>query len=211
MGAAAAAASSSAAEDVTPSEESVAGKGRLSIIAVLTFGYMYYRVTGGSEALSAIGLVSFAGVAQVLPALIGVLFWRGGTRRGAICGLCTGFVVWSFTLLAPAVGLVSDAVHLNGVFGYGVLRPHAMMGLAGMDPLAHSVLWSLGLNLVAFVGVSLLTFPSPMERLQGASFVNVFEVACGQYSVNCLGNLCLKHITIIKHVFNNPSLKATFP
>ncbi|MCE8472665.1 sodium:solute symporter, partial [Rhodovulum sulfidophilum] len=42
---------------------------RLSIGGVLLLGYLYYRLTGGSEALAEIGLISFAGVAQFLPAL----------------------------------------------------------------------------------------------------------------------------------------------
>ncbi|MEP5758870.1 MAG: ATP-binding protein [Litoreibacter sp.] len=148
---------------------------RFSIIAVLALGYLYFRITGGSAALSAIGLVSFAGVAQVVPALIGVLFWRGGTRRGAIAGLSTGFAVWGFTSFLPAIGLIPMSLLEDGLFGMGVLRPQALMGVSGLDPLAHSVMWSLGLNLLAFITVSLLTFPSPIERLQGASFINIFE------------------------------------
>ena len=39
--------------------------------------------------LVAIGLVSFAAVAQFAPALLGGLFWRGATRRGAVAGPCS--------------------------------------------------------------------------------------------------------------------------
>ncbi len=59
--------------------------------AVLALGYLYYRLSGGGAALAAIGLISFAGVAQVLPALLGGIFWRGATRIGAAAGLVTGF------------------------------------------------------------------------------------------------------------------------
>ncbi len=44
-----------------------------------------------------------------------------------------------------------------------------------MDPVVHAVLWSLLLNTAAFVLGSLLSFPQPVERLQGAQFVNVFD------------------------------------
>jgi signal transduction histidine kinase len=148
---------------------------RLSIVAVLALGYMYFRVTGGSEVLSAIGLVSFAGVAQVLPALLGALFWRGGTRLGAIAGVCTGFAIWAYASFIPALGLFPASVIDHGLFGIAMTRPEALFGITGMDPLVHSVFWSISLNVAAFVIVSLLTFPSPMERLQGAGFVNVFE------------------------------------
>ncbi|NHX27379.1 sodium:solute symporter, partial [Escherichia coli] len=46
---------------------------RLSIAGVLALGYLYFRITGGSEALAKIGLISFTGVAQVMPALLGGL------------------------------------------------------------------------------------------------------------------------------------------
>ena len=55
---------------------------RLSIIGLLLLGYIYYRLSGGGAALASIGLVAFIGVSQVLPALIGGIFWRGATRVG---------------------------------------------------------------------------------------------------------------------------------
>ncbi len=61
---------------------------RVSIGGVLALGYFYYRLSGGGAALAAIGLISFAGVAQILPALLGGMFWRGATprRRGVGAG-----------------------------------------------------------------------------------------------------------------------------
>ena len=49
-----------------------------------------------------------------------------------------------------------------------------------MDPLTHALFWSLALNTAAFCLGSLLTFPGPVERLQGAAFVNVFEGGAGR-------------------------------
>ncbi len=152
---------------------------RLSIIAVLALGYAYFRITGGTAALSSIGLVSFAGVAQVVPALLGAIFWRGGTRKGALAGLFTGFAIWGFTLFLPATGLMSDAVMQHGLVGSAILRPQSLFGIEGLDPLVHSVFWSISLNALIFVAVSLVTFPSPLERLQGAAFVSVFERSGG--------------------------------
>ena len=59
---------------------------RLSIIAILGLGYLYFLVSA-PRALAAIGLISFAGMAQVAPSLFGGLFWRGATRTGALAGL----------------------------------------------------------------------------------------------------------------------------
>ena len=151
---------------------------RSSIAFVLFLGYLYYSMSGGGEALAAIGLVSFAGVAQVLPSMMGGLFWRGATRTGAISGLIIGFSVWCYTLFLPSFGndmVFSQAFMENGPYGLAMLRPQALFGINGMDPLVHAIFWSMLLNTVAFILMSLVSFPSPIERLQGAQFVNVFH------------------------------------
>ena len=153
---------------------------RCSIAAVLALGYGYHRMSGGSAALASIGLISFAGAAQVLPAMLGGIFWRGATRVGAVAGLSLGFLTWGFTMFLPSFGpdaLIPGRVFAEGLFGLGWLRPQALFGIEGMDPLLHAVFWSMVLNTTAFVAVSLMTFPAPVERLQGAAFVNVFDDA----------------------------------
>ncbi len=151
---------------------------RLSIGGIVLLGYLYFRLSGGGTALAAIGLVSFAGVAQFLPALMGGLFWRAANRTGALAGLGVGFLVWLYCLFLPSFGpsaILPQSVFDHGLFGQGWLRPQALFGAEGMDPLVHAVMWSMLLNTVVFVLVSLISFPRPVERLQGAQFVNVFE------------------------------------
>ena len=151
---------------------------RLSIAGVLLLGYLYYRFSGGGAALAAIGLVSFAGVAQFLPAMLGGLYWRGATRAGALAGLAVGFAVWTWSMLLPSFGagaILSEALLAQGPFGIGWLRPQALFGIEGLDPLVHAILWSMLLNSSVFALVSLMGFPSPLERLQGAQFVDVFQ------------------------------------
>ena len=148
---------------------------RLSILLIIALGYLYYRTSGGG-ALAAIGTISFGGVAQFLPAMLGGLFWRGATRFGALFGLGTGFALWVFTMLLPSFGqgvALSVATFEQGLLGLSWLRPQALFGIVGLDPTVHAVVWSLSLNTLVFVVVSLFTFPSPIERLQGAQFVTV--------------------------------------
>jgi len=151
---------------------------RASILLIIGLGYLYYRFSGGGSALAAIGLISFVGVAQFLPAMMGGIFWRGATRWGALAGLVVGFVIWVYSSLLPSFGpgaILSVAVFESGLWGMGWLRPQALFGIEGIDPTVHAVAWSLTLNTAAFIVVSLLTFPRPLERLQGAQFVNVFD------------------------------------
>lgn len=154
---------------------------RVSIAVIMGLGYFYYHLSGGAAALAAIGLISFAGVAQILPALLGGLFWRGATRAGALAGLTVGFVIWLYTMLLPALGggLLPEHILRDGLFGLLWLRPQALFGIEGLDPTVHAVMWSMSLNALTFCMVSLMSFPSPLERLQGAQFVNVFDHSAG--------------------------------
>jgi Na+/proline symporter/signal transduction histidine kinase len=151
---------------------------RLSVAGILMLGYVYYRISGGGTALAAIGLISFTGAVQILPAMIGGIFWRGATGVGAAAGLLTGLAIWMWTLFLPSFGVdavLSQAVMDQGLFGQSWLRPQALFGSSGLDPLVHGIVWSMLLNTAVFILFSLVTFPAPLERLQGAQFVNVFD------------------------------------
>lgn len=155
---------------------------RLSIAGVLALGYLYFKFSGGGAALAAIGLIAFTGVAQILPALLGGIFWRGATRWGAAAGVIVGFVVWMWTSFLPSFGvngMLTASTFADGPFGIGILRPQALFGIDGLDPLVHAVLWSMLLNTSAFLMFSLFSFPTPLERLQGATFVNIFRYSEG--------------------------------
>ncbi|WP_206706350.1 hypothetical protein, partial [Escherichia coli] len=55
---------------------------RVAIFAIMAMAYLYYHALGNAQ-LAAIGLLSFAAVAQLAPAFFGGLFWRRATARGA--------------------------------------------------------------------------------------------------------------------------------
>lgn len=151
---------------------------RLSIVAILTLGFVYYRLTGTSSPLASIGLISFAGVAQFLPALVGGVYWRGATKPGATTGLFAGFLVWAYTLLVPSFASAGWAfvdIHTLGPWGISLLKPDALFGLHGWDPLVHGLFWSMTVNITLYVMVSLATRQSPLERLQSAVFVDAFH------------------------------------
>ena len=153
---------------------------RLSIAGILLLGFVYYTASGGGSALVAIGLISFAGVAQVLPAMIGGIFWRGATRVGAGAGVMTGFLIWGYTMFLPSFGdglLMSPELLAQGPWGIGWLRPQALFGIEGIDPAIHAVIWSMLFNTSAFFLGSFFSFPLPLERLQAAQFVQVWDHA----------------------------------
>jgi signal transduction histidine kinase len=89
-----------------------------------------------------------------------------------------GAAIWAYTLYLPSFGpgaVIPQGMFDHGAFGLSWLRPQALFGVEGMDPLLHAAFWSLALNATAFCLGSLLSFPTPLERVQGAAFVNVFD------------------------------------
>ncbi|PWC75248.1 sensor histidine kinase [Azospirillum sp. TSH64] len=153
---------------------------RIAIVAILLFGYGYFRLAGSAYALVSIGLISFAAVAQFAPALIGGLYWRGATRRGAIGGVAAGALVWAYTLLLPSFarsGWLPSGFITEGPWGIAALRPYALFGLEGWDSLAHSLFWTALANIGAYVGLSLFDRQGAAERVQATAFVDVFHSA----------------------------------
>ncbi len=151
---------------------------RVSIVFIVLLGFVYFRLSGTSDALAAIGLISFCGVAQFLPSLVGGLYWRRATHRGAIAGLTAGFLVWSYTLFLPSFEgsfLMPADMLENGPFGWTWLKPHALFGLAGLDPLVHALFWSMIANVALFIGVSMVREPLPLALFQSTLFIDIFR------------------------------------
>ena len=146
---------------------------RIAIVMIVLLGYVYYRAAGDA-ALATIGLLSFAATAQIGPVFLAGLVWRRGTAPGASAGLLVGLLAWIYTLLLPNV-LGGDTHWMpmiqTGPFGIEALRPTALFG-TDMPQLTHGVVWSLFLNTLAFVAVSLMRPANAIERLQAASFVS---------------------------------------
>ncbi|MDJ0613056.1 MAG: PAS domain-containing hybrid sensor histidine kinase/response regulator [Rhizobiaceae bacterium] len=143
---------------------------RTVIFGVMILAYLYYRAADNSAALASIGLVSFAAIAQLAPAFFAGLIWRNANARGAIAGMITGFLVWSYCLLLPTL-LESEASFVSqGLFGIELLKPQDLFGL-GFSPIANGVIWSLLLNTAAFAAMSLSRQPDPQERMQASLFV----------------------------------------
>ncbi len=151
---------------------------RAAILAVLLLGYLYFHLAGEAYALVSIGLISFAAVAQFAPAVLGGLYWKGGTREGALAGLLGGFGLWAYTLMLPSIAKSgwwqTDFVAL-GPWGLELLRPEHLLGLTGLDNLTHSLFWSMLANVGLYVAVSLARTPSAQEASQALLFVDVFD------------------------------------
>ena len=155
---------------------------RGAIVLILLLGYLYYKLAGEAYALVSIGLISFAAVAQFAPAILGGIFWKGGTRAGALSGLLAGFAVWLYTLFLPALarsGWLPLGLLEHGPFGIELLKPLQLFGLAGLDQISHAMIWSMIANVGAYCAVSLSASPSAEEHRQASLFVDVFRHEAG--------------------------------
>ncbi|MEY9132555.1 Na+/proline symporter/signal transduction histidine kinase/ActR/RegA family two-component response regulator [Bradyrhizobium diazoefficiens] len=148
---------------------------RLSILGILLLAYLTHRLVNQAYPLTVIGLLSFVAVAQFGPAFVGGLYWPRANKVGASVGIAAGFCIWAYTLLLPSAAplwpAVGEIVRL-GPWQLAWLKPNALFGIDGLDPISHATLWSLAANLVCFLAFSTLGRQSTVERNQAAAFAD---------------------------------------
>lgn len=165
---------------------------RIGIVGIISLAYLYYRLFTGPGTLTSIGLLSFSAVLQFAPAMIGGIYWRRGSRQGAMTGMVAGFVVWIYTLLIPnLLPAIGNTTWLEyGPYSIEWLRPHGLFGWNLFDPLTHGVLWSLAANISLYALVSLLGTHGLRERMQLARFLE------GDVSPQASGSLVQNNATV---------------
>lgn len=146
---------------------------RLSMLTVLTLGYLYYLLIGTETGLAQLGLMAFALIAQLAPAIILGLTSRNINRQGALAGLSSGAFIWAYILLVPELGragLVSWQWLQQGPFGIQWLAPSALFG-GQFDSISLGVLLSLSVNVLMLLLVSQLSSTRLSEWLQSGRFL----------------------------------------
>jgi len=128
---------------------------RLLIGIIIMAGFGFYLLLQHNQGLVQLGLISFVAVAQFIPGIIGVLYWRRASRIGFIGGLLGGIAVWTVTLLLPL--LENSGITRTG------LALTALRQDTGLDHWQFATFWSLACNGLLFVGLSLLRRQTPEE------------------------------------------------
>ena len=128
---------------------------RLLIGLIIMAGYAFYAGLKHSQGLVELGLISFVAVAQFLPGVVGLLYWRRATRSGFILGLLGGICVWSVLLLAPLL-------HGSGILITDLGIPQ-LVAASGMNKWAFATFATLTVNGGLFVLMSLITRQSAGE------------------------------------------------
>jgi Na+/proline symporter/signal transduction histidine kinase len=127
---------------------------RILIVCIILTGYGFYRFIAGREALSSLGLAAFIATLQFFPGALAAIYWQGANRKGFIAGLITGFTVWFITLLLPII-TTFDPEFIGKLY----------FNLAYEDLWSAVTIASIGLNLLVFAIVSLLTNTSEEEKI----------------------------------------------
>ena len=151
---------------------------RLMMIGVVLIAWVYNLLFSESEALSAIGLMAFSLVVQLLPALIAGLYWRSAHAHGAYAGMAVGTLVWFWSLVVPMLctaGFLPPSILDQGPLGIHWLRPEHLFGFEFSDQLSHGVFVSLVLNVLCFVMLSKNATTTLVDRLQASAFVQLDE------------------------------------
>ncbi len=178
---------------------------RLSIIGVLLLAYLFFRMVSLSYSLVSIGLMSFVAIAQFAPGTLIGMYWKRATKAGALAGLCVGFIIWVFTLPLPTlaeIGLWNSQLLEKGAFELAFLKPHALFGLSGMDPIVHAAFWSLLANSFTLLFVSLYTSQNHLEIAQADIFVDIDKYATGSSDYEVMRRRAkVKDLTTLLHRF----------
>lgn len=153
---------------------------RITIASILVMAYWYDRNVANFFSLVSIGLVSFTAVAQFAPSVIGGLYWKAASRKGALIGMCAGMMLWFYTLVVPSMAhanILNASIISDGPFALEWLKPMSLFGLSGLDSVTHGLFWSLGVNTLLFIGISLNGRRSSEEIYQAEIFVNIRRFA----------------------------------
>ena len=160
----------------TISNKSILNSRKIGIFSLIILSYFIYRYYGLDYNLVSIGMVAFVVISQLAPAFFGALFWRRGSRLGAIYSIIIGFITCLFTLLIPySVGITNseNIFMFNGYFNIELLKPFQLFGLDYLDPIPHAVFWSLLFNSVTYFAVSVSFKGNYRERNYAEMFVDI--------------------------------------
>lgn len=149
---------------------------KLGIFFLIILAYAIYRIFILDYSLVSIGLVSFVVIGQLAPSFFGALFWKRGSKHGAVTGIIIGFLVCLYTLLIPyAIGITkSTSLFIQeGLWGITLLKPFQLFGLDYLDPIPHAFFWSLLLNTLSYLAISVSFKGNYRERNYAEMFVDI--------------------------------------
>lgn len=130
---------------------------RIIIGVILLLAFVYQQQMTGARSLSSIGLIAFSLVIQLLPAIVGGLYWKRGHAHGVYAGLLIGLACWVMWLVMPIVNNDFDQLHQNELLSLGAII-------------------SLLANTAGYVVFSVIAPPRLLDRIQAEAFTSPTDV-----------------------------------
>ncbi|MFV8373361.1 ATP-binding protein [Flavobacterium sp. LB2P74] len=149
---------------------------KIGIFSLIILAYAIYRIFILDYSLVSVGLVSFVVIAQLAPSFFGAIFWKRGSKYGAVTGIILGFLTCFYTLLIPYAIGITKSISLfiqEGPWGIELLKPFQLFGLDYLDPIPHAVFWSLLINILSYSAVSVSFKGNYRERNYAEMFVDI--------------------------------------
>ena len=123
---------------------------RLSILGIMALALAWALLISARESLAAIGLIAFAAMAQFAPHLVLAATSRGRDSLAARLSLGAGGLLWLYTLALPPI-LPHEWMTTLASTPFNPIR---LFGIGNASPLAHGVVWSLGVNLSIYAMIA---------------------------------------------------------
>ncbi|PRO74485.1 hybrid sensor histidine kinase/response regulator [Alteromonas alba] len=130
---------------------------RVIIGIILLLAFLYHQQMTGSRSLHSIGLIAFSLVIQLMPAVIGGLYWKRGHAHGVYAGLVVGLITWVLWLVLPIVN-------------------NSTTDFEQSELLSQGAIISLIANGMAYVLFSWFAPARLIDRIQAEAFVSPAEV-----------------------------------
>lgn len=134
---------------------------RFVIAGLLLLAYLYHQQMVGSRSLASIGLIAFSLVVQLLPAIVGGMYWKRGHAHGVYAGLLSGVTVWLLWLVIPLFSLEQNAQIQSDTISIGAML-------------------SLAVNTLAYVAFSITAPVRLVDRIQAQAFVSPAQQLTGE-------------------------------
>lgn len=131
---------------------------RIVIFILMMLGWLFYAQISSQESLANLGQIAFGAFTQILPGLVGAVYWKHGNRKGVYIGLTAGLFIWFYALFQPLHGQL-------GMFD-------SMRWLDNIEPSYNWILASVVVNALCYVWGSLIFRSGVRERMQAGIFVN---------------------------------------
>lgn len=165
-------------ENSSPKKNSkrIVNSRKLGIFSLIILAYAIYRIFILEYSLVSVGLVSFVVIAQLAPSFFGAIFWKRGSKNGAVTGIILGFLTCFYTLLIPYAIGITKSISLfiqKGPWGIELLKPFQLFGLDYLEPIPHAVFWSMLINILSYSAVSVSFKGNYRERNYAEMFVDI--------------------------------------